>query len=666
MKPRAFHAISLSCFIVVSLSGSAFSADLYWDANGAAGGTGGSGDWNTTSVIWQNGAEAGGLLAWTNGNVAVLGGTYGTLSTRTGITVNGLRVNSTASGTAPYIIQNGTGGTFGFTGTGVSIDVASGKSLRFTQSGVSGGSAGISGSGGVTVQGGGTLTISGTNRVYGGSFVVTGTGTTMVFSGTNGLDNGSSSTGLNVRNGGTIEINGTNNYRTGLSLGAVGAGGGTLKLGNGQSLVFQNGGSLSVSGNSKSTILSTLTNTGTATGNFGAIGGNSGTRTFTINSTGDSSGTDLEYSAGWRNGTMVKEGAGVMRLNAGFLINRFNDFTTFANTSVALRVNNGSFVNEGTVKSITEVNGGTVRTGSSSGVFDQVDLLGGVFEISRTSGVFTEGLVHATDKKAINFNGGTLRYVGINTDYSPLFGVMGNAGGSVDTNGNNVTFASQVTGTGTFAKKGSGSLTLNGNHSPANLNVEGGLLAVNGNVTTSNVTVKSSATLGGAGTIGGNVFMEDGSTLAPGNSNESLVLGGLDMEAGSTLEFEMSDGSATGADLVVVTTPGALSLSGATLDLSGAALNTWTPPWVSWTKITLVAYQGAAITSGFTGYSDNTSYLFGSNEWLFDYDDTAAGANFAGDLGSSTRFVTMTLVPEPSAVLLAIAGALPLLGRRRR
>jgi hypothetical protein len=135
------------------------------------------------------------------------------------------------------------------------------------------------------------------------------------------------------------------------------------------------------------------------------------------------------------------------------------------------------------------------------------------------------------------------------------------------------------------------------------------------------------------------------------------------MTTGSTFAYEAIDNTATGADLMVVN--GALSLTGVTLDLSAADLGLNT--WLAGDKITLFSYTGTAITSGFTGYADDTTYtggIFGLNQWVFNYDDGTAGANFSGE-ATGTSFVTFTVVPEPRAALLGGLGILVLLRRRR-
>ena len=75
-------------------------------------------------------------------------------------------------------------------------------------------------------------------------------------------------------------------------------------------------------------------------------------------------------------------------------------------------------------------------------------------------------------------------------------------------------------------------------------------------------------------------------------------------------------------------------------------------------------------TSGKTVSVDANRNIGGitfSNTSAFGYNDTTGGSNFTGDQASGTnaRFVTMTLIPEPSAFLLTSLSAIALLRRRR-
>ena len=215
-----------------------------------------------------------------------------------------------------------------------------------------------------------------------------------------------------------------------------------------------------------------------------------------------------------------------------------------------------------------------------------------------------------------------------------------------------------------LTKIGSNTQTLSGTNTYTGITtVSLGTLLIHGsNTRTGLISVAFGATLGGTGSAAAAINVT--SALSPGASIQSLSSGALTMNIGSSFTYEAADNTATGADLMVMN--GALSLTGVSLAQSAAnlGLNTWTLG----DKLTLISYTGTAITRGFTGYTDDTAYTFGGNQWQFDYNDTAKGLNFAADAAAqgSGSFVTFTVVPEPSVALLAGGFGLVALLRRRR
>ena len=211
-----------------------------------------------------------------------------------------------------------------------------------------------------------------------------------------------------------------------------------------------------------------------------------------------------------------------------------------------------------------------------------------------------------------------------------------------------------------LVKTASGTVTLTGtNNYSGTTTVSNGTLLVNGSNTGSGmVTVDAAATLGGTGSMTGAINVTG--VLAPGGSVGSLSSGALTMNSGSTFAYEATDNGSTGADLMTVN--GTLSLTDVALDLSGASLGM--NIWDMGDKLTLISYTDTAITGGFTGYEDNTTYTFGANQWLFNYNDDVAGSNYNLD-ATGDHFITLTVVPEPRAALLGCFGMFALLCRRR-
>src|SRR5690242_17001590 len=86
---------TLLSIIMMSSALSSRAATLFWDSNGVSTGCGGAGNWDTTSALWGTACDTG-LTTWNNGNVdsAVLGGTLGTVTLTSGITVNQITINT--------------------------------------------------------------------------------------------------------------------------------------------------------------------------------------------------------------------------------------------------------------------------------------------------------------------------------------------------------------------------------------------------------------------------------------------------------------------------------------------------------------------------------------------------------------------------------------------
>ncbi len=254
-----------------------------------------------------------------------------------------------------------------------------------------------------------------------------------------------------------------------------------------------------------------LTATISGAGSSVDLGG--GTRTFTIGNL--SSDVDLDVAVPITNGGFTKNGAGTMRLSGA---NTFSGPVT--------------------------INAGVLRSNNAAG-----------FSAS----------------SPITVNGGALEMNGITDTVASLAGtggaiLQGAAGLTLGATTGSTAFAGTITGTGTLTKSGGATQILGGNNSLGPVVINGGSLLFNGTNTTGAITVNNGGTLGGTGAVSGTVTVASGGRVAPGASIESLGVGGLTVNAGSVLDFEMGPGGAV--DLINVA--GLLTLNGGSLHLANA------------------------------------------------------------------------------------------------
>ena len=190
--------------------------------------------------------------------------------------------------------------------------------------------------------------------------------------------------------------------------------------------------------------------------------------------------------------------------------------------------------------------------------------------------------------------------------------------------------------------------------------INGGKLLINGTLAAgSDITVASTGTLGGLGSIGGNVMVDASGTLAPGDIAPGTVIGkltvggNLTMAAGSTFAYEMNS-TTTSGDLLVVEGTGTLAIgSDVNLTLTNLGIGSFAA-----TTLSLVQYEGVW-NGGFFIYGTNEltngetfTDTYG-NQWTIRYDSSGGGNNFATTLADS-RFITLsnlTAIPETGSLL---------------
>jgi autotransporter-associated beta strand protein len=207
---------------------------------------------------------------------------------------------------------------------------------------------------------------------------------------------------------------------------------------------------------------------------------------------------------------------------------------------------------------------------------------------------------------------------------------------AIDTNGFSVTIEGAITQSftgSTFLKTGDGTLFLNGTN------------------TYTGETAVIQGALGGTGSIGP-VRVTNSGVLAPGQGVGTLHTGHAVFESGSGLALEFASPSA--GDQLSVT--GSVTLGAdvlLTLDLGYTVTG-------SDTFIVMLNDGGDAInTSG--GF-----FVFGEEQLTEGESFVADGATWTiSYIGGTGNDVTLTVVPEPSTVMLCVLGGVAVLWRRR-
>ncbi|MFM2196570.1 MAG: hypothetical protein RLZZ505_2 [Verrucomicrobiota bacterium] len=496
---------------------------------------------------------------------------------------------------------------------------------------------------GGSLTGSGTLT-AGTYGLSGGTVTANLGAGTLNSSGTVTLDGSSAATAVNVT-GGTLTLGAANRLNDSAALTVSG---GALALGANNDTV----GTVTLTGGSITGTSGTLTGSSYAVqnGSISAILGGSGTLTKSTAGTVTLSGANT-YSGGTllNAGTLVASnasafGTGSITIASGSTL----DFSGLSVTNLLIN-NGGTVTNVGAVLDAELAGGSTTLTANNN----TVAVISGSAAVS----------ISGTGTRINSMNGGSV------TASSPFTVRSYNRGDIINTAAVTIESGSSdgsITGTGSLTKTGAGTLVLSGSSTYTGATaVTSGVLAVNGSLGNTATTVSDTGTLRGSGTIGGSVTINNGGTIAPGNSIESLGLGDVSFTSGSTFDFEL-DSTTLNGDLLHST--GSLDIdANATLVLTELVAGTLAVG----SKLTLISYIGGWNSGELFSYNgstlaDDSTFILGANQWLFNYNDTSGGSNFTADQAGAISFVTMTAVPEPTAAaLLGILGMFALLRRRR-
>jgi fibronectin-binding autotransporter adhesin len=405
-------------------------------------------------------------------------------------------------------LQLGDGGAAGTLNTSENLSISAGATFAVKQSdtvtqGTDFTAAAISGDGGFTQAGSGKTVLNVANTYAGNTTISAGT---LALSGAGTL--GSGSYAGDISNSGTFKYNSPEDQE----LSGTISGSGTLNMvhntstltlsGTGNTIGALNaaGGNLVLSGSSDTTVSDRI-----YVANSGVEDGGSGTLTVQDSAVLSVEDLFLVGNETGKNGTVNQTGGAVNLTGAGandIRIGHWPSLTaTYTLSSGTLNALNTRFILGWDGTGILNVDGGTANlkglacgVGNNGARAGTVTLGGGTLNIG-SDGMYQE--INGT----INLNSGTL---GALAGWSSTMAMTLGGSVDIDTTGGDIALSGALTGTGGFAKEGSGTLTLSnaGNTYNGATTVDAGTLTLNSTESWNGGTIPSSAiTVNSGGTL---------------------------------------------------------------------------------------------------------------------------------------------------------------------
>ena len=581
----------------------------------------------------------------------VIGGSGGLTLTGAGTeTLSGANTYTGGTAISAGTLQIGGAGSLG--GGSYAGAITDNGTFEYSSSAAQTLSGVISGAGALAQNGTGTLALTGVNTYTGNTAI--GSGSTLQIGGAGSLGSGSyagnitdngtfeysssaaqalsgviSGAGALAQNGtGTLALTGVNTYTGNTAIGS----GSTLQIGGAGSL-----GSGSYAGN--------ITNNGTFEYSSSAAqalsGVISGAGALAQNGTGTLALTGVNTYTG---NTAIGSGStlqigGAGSLGSGSYAGNITNNGTFEYSSSAAQTLSGVISGAGALAQ--NGTGTLILTGANT-------YAGGTFLDAGTLGIDSNGDLGAGP--LIMQPGTTLRFEASGLNLSNTI-VLRNADPTIDTGANTDTISGVISGPGSLAKIGSGTLILSAANTYAGAtDVQAGTLAVTGSIVSS-ATVESGATLGGSGTMGG-LVAKSGATIAPGvlaPFSTLTVNGAASFAAGSIFAVNVN---AAGQNDKLVTT-GASTISGGTVQVTPAPV-TYAPQ----TRYTLIT-AGGGVSGTFGALTGLSSLAFLSPALSYDADDVFLGFSVKTAPPSTPLFASIAQTPNQSGIALALQAQLP-------
>lgn len=373
-----------------------------------------------------------------------------------------------------------------------------------------------------------------------------------------------------------------------------------------------------------------------------------GTQTFTLFSFGQPNGTLPAGLVAGQNYFVPDGSGGLTGTIAGHSIYAFQSatFTNLASGTYTFGYNAGSSFTANWQPSDPAINSGTFTIGAN-GQLSVGGATPAVPDIDTAQAAYTtDNLTAGTVTNT--FDGGTLRVTAGTASVASDF-VVGAANGTIDSNGQTVTFSGNFSGPGALTKAGAGTVVLGGTNTQNGLAIAAGTVQVSGD-----------------GNLGAGAVAIGNGTLAAGGSfttAKSIVLGSSSSAIDTGTNTVILNGTVSGSGTLNKQGTGTLVLTGNNsqngVNIAGGTL-----------AVTSDAALGAA--GGVVRINDSTTFrtlgafdiahsFFINNTRQAAIDTDGHDVSISGDIGGAgivqkTGAGTLTLTGSNSQVLIEVKG----------
>ena len=543
------------------------------------------GTWSASASLWST--DSAGLTA-VPGNIAT--------ATTDALSFGNSGGTVTVSGTVSAANITGTSSAGGLVISGGTIDMGSTAGVIATSATSFNISSALTGTAGLTKGGSKVLTLSGSNTYTGGTTISTNilkvgsatalgdsAGSVSITSGA-ALDIG----GITMTNTNALTLRGTGVTSGGALMNSSATAGtyaGLVTLGSASSIIagtgnitLSNPGTISGAfgltvGGAKNTMIASVIGTNTLTKQDAGTLTLSGANTYTggttvsvgaltfLNTTAKSSSGTHAFAAGTTLGLGVSganafTSADVDNALAENMTGNLSGITVTSTTNVGIDTTNGNFsytVPGSPSKTLVKLGTNTLTLTGTNASTGGTTINAGTLALGSSGALGTTG--------AISFGGGTLQSSTSNTtDYSARFSTANSQAYAADTNGQNITWASNLTSSGgTLTKSGTGTLTLTG------ANTYTGATTLNGGTLTLNRDTGSLAATALAANLGKFVYSNSNATGTQSQSMGNISFGSTAVRSGAVV-IEADETGAGSATLTFATIPAATQTAGVSVN----------------------------------------------------------------------------------------------------